>query len=577
MSSVGGGRRLSTWLVAVAALLGAASCAAFASTPAADAADGSIRCGGTRIAPASLRIDGILGVANTFAGTLRVTAVGKPPQPAKPGKPAKPANPVKPPFLLLQGPLLATGTTGRSIGTDDVTVTNVTDELKKGQTREIEVTVEGARFVGEYSGTLQAGNGQCPIPFTVVVAGAADLSLVGTGTKTLSVQVVSCDDFTCGPGEVFEDLTRETARKDEFAPQVDNGSQSPAEVTAMQVALNRSPGAQLVPAGAVAPTEQAFTLPPLEPAVLEPIEVKRDELEPGRYTGAVYLTLRGAEKRVVLPLELDVKSGPFWAILVLLAALFVQLLVWFASRSQPRGAVLRELREAARKTRGELDPEDWALLEERFAAARDMAIRGKLTQAKEAQAALAKQAKWLPEVRDWVAEIKKANDGKLPKDVRDHLRAFQRAIEEGNQGAANSARTDLRNARSLENVQFEALQTDALREDTDREAAQGAPPPPPPPAKRLRDRIDSAWYGLWDAIGHPVRSFGLLNIYVLPWLLRALLVLLFVLAGLKELYFDNTTFGVDPVLNYSALFLWGIGATAVNVALGKVIPATTTV
>jgi len=67
-----------------------------------------------------------------------------------------------------------------------------------------------------------------------------------------------------------------------------------------------------------------------------------------------------------------------------------------------------------------------------------------------------------------------------------------------------------------------------------------------------------------------------LSIFVLPWLLRGLLVVFFVLAGLKELYLDNSTFGSDPMLNYSGLFLWGLTATGVNVALGKVIPGTGT-
>ena len=87
-----------------------------------------------------------------------------------------------------------------------------------------------------------------------------------------------------------------------------------------------------------------------------------------------------------------------------------------------------------------------------------------------------------------------------------------------------------------------------------------------------RRLLHRAWAALqW--LGRHLRDWlALFNISGLPWILGVLLVVLFVLAGLKELYYDNTTFGSEPVLNYGALVLWGIAATAVNIALGKVLP-----
>lgn len=578
MRAACGWRRHRTGLI-VAALLGAVGCTAFAS-PA--AAGEPIPCGGTQIGPANLRINGILGIPGTFTGTLHVRAVGKPAKQAqggakaaakgKKGKKSKPPE-IQPPFFIRGGDLVSTGSTGRHIGANGVKITNLTEAMKKGQSREVEVAIEGARFAGEYRGAIHAGNGHCQILLTVVVAGAADISLVGSESASLNVQVVNCSGFSCGPSEDLDFLTRRSARRDDFSPQVNNGSQSPAEITAVQVALNRNPGGQAPPKGAVMPTEQAFTRPPLRISWLEPIAVNRDEVKPGHYTGAIYLTLRGAEKRVALPLELDVKSGPLWAIAVLLAALFVQFLVWLAGRNKPRGEELRELSDAGRRVRSALDPEDWALLEDRFRAARDLARRGKLTQAKTARTSLEEEAKWLPEVRAWVVEIEKAHDGRLPDDVRERLLDFRRAVEQGDKGAANSARTDLRNARSPDMVQHDKLQAQALDENAAFDAKRPSPPPPGP-LVRFAIWIEGGLQRLWSAIVHPLRTISLLSIYGLPWLLRGLLVFAFVLAGLKELYFDNATFGSDPVLNYSALFVWGLTATAVNAALGKVIPGT---
>jgi hypothetical protein len=79
------------------------------------------------------------------------------------------------------------------------------------------------------------------------------------------------------------------------------------------------------------------------------------------------------------------------------------------------------------------------------------------------------------------------------------------------------------------------------------------------------------------AVGGALGSAGAWSgIYILPQLLRIIFVVVFVFAGLKELYYSNATFGEDWVLDYGALFLWGIAATGVNAALGKVIPGATT-
>jgi hypothetical protein len=60
---------------------------------------------------------------------------------------------------------------------------------------------------------------------------------------------------------------------------------------------------------------------------------------------------------------------------------------------------------------------------------------------------------------------------------------------------------------------------------------------------------------------------------VLPWLLRGLVVIALVFVGLKELYFDNATFGAEPLKNCGSLVVWGFGVTAANKALGNLLPA----
>lgn len=220
------------------------------------------------------------------------------------------------------------------------------------------------RFVDDYRGEIRAATGGCTIPLIVSISGAADVSLVGTGDKTLKLQAFNCRNFTCGLDDDLDLFSRSIARQDKFTAQVDNGSQSSARITGVQVGLSRGPGGEGVKGELVKSTKQEFELDPQSVSDLVPIEISRDNRS-GHYTRAIYLTVLGADKRVALPLELDVKVGPLYAILALLLALFVQFLIWFAGRSKARTEELREIR-ALRKKMQALLREDRDLLEGRL-------------------------------------------------------------------------------------------------------------------------------------------------------------------------------------------------------------------
>ncbi len=537
--------------LAGATLLLAPTYATATSTP----AESLQNCGGARVAPHSLRMNGVLGVAETFTGSLRLTGLRKGAQP-----------------FFLASALVSTDSIPHRISTSEIEITNLDAPLEKGESRDVKITAKDVRFAGEYKGVIRADRGACRIALTVVASGAADVSFVGGADKTLHLQMVNCRTLSCGPGGILEFLTRAAARRDEFAPQVDNASQSPAQVTGVQIALTRNPGGEVIAPDALRSSAQQFELLPQSTSVLKPIEVKRSDLDPGHYMGAIYLTVLGADKRVALPLELDVKVGPLYAIIAILIALLVQFLIWFAGRTKARAEELRELRSLRKKTRS-LALDDRVLLEGRLDAARDLALHGRLDAAKEARAAIGQYIEWLGEVRTLLIEVEKAHPGKpLPDGISEPLGALRKAIERGDTTAAKAAQTDLwafvgksPKVRATPGAEiFYGRQPRSGRQKTEGESA------------RRGRQLSLAWTKLrawakrvWHRTG---RVIVWLSIYALPWVLRTILVVAFILAGLKELYLDNSTFGSDPVLNYSTLFLWGLTGSGVNALLGKVIP-----
>jgi hypothetical protein len=505
-------------------------------------------CTGVRISPGEAEIDGVLGNAESFSADLRFTATRNGAQP-----------------FFLPGELSTSGSLGARIGPSQISIANLEAPLSKGHSRDVTVKVSNVRFAGEYRGELTADHGACRIPLSVIAAGPAEVSLVGGSDQTLHLQLVNCRSLSCGPGKALEFFDRKTARRRQFSPEVNNASQSPARVTAMRVSLTANPGGEVVAQGALVPSKQHFVLPAQTTSELPPIEVRSRDINPGRYEGQIYLTVRGAEKRVALPLQLDIKVGPLWAIGALLLALLVQVLVWWAGHNRPRAEVLRDLRRQRRELR-KLPREDRDLLAGPVKEARRLALEDQVDAAKKAKASIDGLVDLLDKVRVAMTTFEAKHPGALPDAVRAAQASFRASVEKGDAAPVDQARQTL--LAAINDAEHAAQQRLSLAEQAGA-APERAPAEPEQASAAGRQSRLPQLGRIWGRVADGIVSF---SIFGLPWVLRGLLIVFFVLAGLKELYLDNTTFGSDPVLDYSSLFLWGLTATGINVALGKVIP-----
>jgi DNA-binding Xre family transcriptional regulator len=538
--------------VVLAAL--AMSCAVISSASA--AGKHAIHCKGVTVSSGVLQLGGVLSNAEDLEGALRVKATRE----------------GRKPYFLPRGDLVSKTSIVHRIGPGHVKITNPEFALPydpkkdKGRWRSIPVAVKDVHFAGEYEGRLELGSGGCKVDFNVLVVGAAEISLVGTGEKAVKLKFARCRFLTCGPGDFLACLNSPSSRRDQVEVQVDNASQVPADVTAVQVALNSEAGEEIVPDAAFTPPGKPFTLPPQQATALPPIGIKRGEIAPGHYTGAIYLTVAGAEKRIGLPFELDLKDGPFWAIVALVAALLVQLGQMLATRTQPRKQELREVAAVRKKALAKLNGEA-ALLEGCLEKAHELALGGKLDDAKAACTAIEEDIGLVEEAL--ALEAKAKEKGSQPSgEVEKLLAEFREAIESGKGKDADSRLSDLRVSVSRrdanDRVAAETAGTPATLKAGDGKRSPGTAAP------ISGARGLTVWFvAAWEALSDTARW---LSIYVLPWLLRGVLVAAFLLTGLKELYFSNSTFGAQYVVDYGGLFLWGLTAAGLNTVLGKIVP-----
>jgi hypothetical protein len=496
----------------------------------------AVHCKGVMVSSEAFRIGGVISRPESFKAALRVKAT----------------RAGRKPYFLPSGDLVSSaGSAKRRIVAGEVAIENRTEPLPfdrkkgKGRWRSIPVEVRDVRFAGEYEGGLELGSGGCKVHFSLTVEDGADLALVGAGTKAVRLKLVTCRHATCAFGSVGawanSLINSASSRRDSVAVSVENASQSPAEITSVQVVLSREVGGDALSEKALVSPAKAY-VGPQGARTLPAIGIDRGEISPGHYSGAIYLTVAGAERRVLLPVELDVKDGPTLALVVLLSALLVQFIVELATRNRPRPTGVRETKALRKKAKVELG-DDARLLQPRLDEAEELAHRGRFAESKAARARIDKEIGWIQLAQALEQQVR-ARDGAVPADVSEAVDRFQAAVQRGD-GTSEA-------------------ELGALEEAVDgygKARAEGLAAEP-----ALVVRLPW-WHPARQALEHTRYTVVEIGVRVLPLVAQGALVAVFLLGGLKELYASNSTFGAQLFFDYAGLFLWGLTAAGFNFVL----------
>jgi hypothetical protein len=421
--------------------------------------------------------------------------------------------------------------------------------LPANEPREVTVTAKSVRTPGTYRGsvTVFAAGERCTVEVEVDVAQRPVLGFVFSEDKSFALSFAKCKGLGCEiAGDENGDCVDDPPEGHRVAClPVDNPTATDIEVTDATIALR---GDYTEDVGeAQVELETPFSVPAGQ-SVAIPVVVDAEDMASGRYAGALQLTTENGTERLELPLTIDVKDGPLWPIVTLLAALGFLGLAWWVRRLAPQTSLLsRWWRERLAIRRAH--PDDRAILAPQLKAARALIFGGAPQTADMALKRVANVREVLAEARTLEERARKAGSGQVPERVRLALAALRDAA-----------------VRAPETVNRYLADVKASLAAAERGTGTG--------------QVSAAAQGVGTGTGPTGVSAGapllprvqvlLASLFVGP-LLRAVIVVLFLLTGLKELYIDDATFGDHWFRDYGFLLLWGVGAAATLEALNKAI------
>jgi hypothetical protein len=507
-----------------------------------------------------LVITGWLGEENAFVGNLRLTARG--------GDVAE--------FTFLASDLTREGG-DEVIGRQQVELVG-DPTLSTDVPKNFHVRVTGLEVPGTYQGQIeillpgQARAQALVIPLTVMAKARPALTPLA-GTDQVQLRLVRCGQgLDCGLAGL---LLPDSAFLDGWQLEFDNSTQAPVTVVdAEAIVLGEQTGYQLTTAELTLPRGQQ-TLPANQIVSL-PLALTRRAMPPDHYTGAIYLTLDGAEQRLTVPVDLNVRSGPVLPLLCLLLGVIVgRLFKYMQERGRPQAEALDAVNRVEARIKA-AHPDDRKVLAPMIAAVRQSVYREKLEEVTDMLKAIEARLEALNELRTIAAALKGKEQHPKAKETLEKIAQTRQHLALKQDAEAKALLDEVKEALA-------ALETTLMGPDGRPDAAvaqaakraeaagavadRAAQAPPPMAEPRWLERLKD-WLVVLSGLSDQIRAEATL------WLVRPLLYLALLLGllavGIGSLYVDNgVTFGANPFADYLGLVLWGLSADVASRGLSN--------
>jgi len=390
------------------------------------------------------------------------------------------------------------------------------------------------------------------------------------GTDQIQLRVVNCNWVVdCLLANLF--LPAST-RLDQLELKFDNPASVPTKIlnsaVSVQGALTYYPlpsSALSIPPGEIALPAQTITSVPLT--------LGRSAMPPEQYVGAIYLTQANQSNRLILPINLSVRSGPFLPLLVLLVGVILgRLFKYMQDQGGPQVQARKKVYQLEADIR-EAHPADRKILLPMLRDTRKLVYRQQL-EAADTQVTLIQSLlrllKQLRAIEDQLYEKQKRSESVEPETL-DQIQQIQDARVLIAQGKDDEATTTL---TGILGISMEGRRGAADNSDADSDAMIVA----------LRGAAINLDQSARNAITETEKPAALTPIEHLEqflvavsglsdqvraeatfWFVRPLLYLVLLtgltLAGLNTLYIEKgETFGARPTSDYLTLLLWGLSA-----------------
>jgi hypothetical protein len=493
-----------------------------------------------------LVIRGVLAPGTTaFSGSVRLTATVK-----DPGE------------LRLLPTELRAGTDPKAVIDRSSVAIPAGTRLDREQPQDVRVTVSNVQRPGTYKGSLRfqlAGQSGDALEVALELVVTAR-PVVKPVAPTLTLQLVRAGPLD-GLAAWF--LPR-SALRDEWLVPLDNATLSNVELEGAVVVMTGEKTGDSVRADEV--TAGVPRTLKAGQVTSVPLTFRRDQLAPEHYKGTVRFQVQGLDEPVSVNVDLSVRDGPLWPLVVVLLGVVLGRLSRGLStpQAQLQGNLYPRyyrLRQEATRVR---NPEAGARLDTDLAA-----LERKISLGEADEATLTQEANQLETRIQFLAGLDElevqlaanAQAAALAQQVLPQIREARQDALAGNIAHAQELRTQVeQRLRQVQQDQPMGAARDilagALRvvQAAAPQAQQAAPTPPGGPR----------WNWLANFLAFLTGS-SVAQARISYWLFRPLmflvLLVLLVLLGMQSLYVNaGASFGVNGVYDYVGLLLWGMSA-----------------
>ena len=490
-----------------------------------------------------LIIKGWIGDDNSFVGNIGVTLEGAP----------QGTTQIK---LNIYKSDLKTANGTEMIGRQSVVITP--DQITPDTPSIIQVKANGVTQPGEYEGRIELSIPGQQQRASIIVKLSANvrpsLTLL-TESDRLRANLVNCT-FDCVlaeillPGSAFQGNVELGLEKPVNAPLVVgaagigvNGEQTRFRIDANTLKL----GAPGDPSNA-------------NKFVTIPVSIERQQIPADHYTGSIYLPVTGQTNPLKVPVDFNVRSGPFWPLVVLLLSILIGRLFKFM---QDKGNAIANALQAINRVEFRLQnvhPDDARIIERMLGAARDLVHQEKATEATAAANAISARLVTLAELRQIQTRLTGKEADPAVAAILENIRQARERIALEQDENAKTLLGQIKDALVALKETPGVTDSDAndLNEAINRsDSASAAIAPLGTVSRTTGGRFRNALVVL-SGLSDEFRTEATLFL-ARPLLWLALLIGLLAL-GLKTLYVDNAVFGATPFADFLGLAFWGLSS-----------------
>ncbi|PSB45497.1 hypothetical protein C7B80_16710 [Cyanosarcina cf. burmensis CCALA 770] len=419
---------------------------------------------------------------------------------------------------------------------------------------------------------VEAGGQGDTFPKTTAVDNEQGALVALPGTEQIQLQLVNCSGWLdCSLARWF---LPDSAFLDRRQLQFDNPTSTAASV------LNTAAIAQGATNNYPLTSEISIPKGSLSLAANQisgiPLNIQRSALPPDRYTGAVYMTLIPQQNRLVLPLNISVRSGPLMPLVFLLLGIILgQLFKYWQERGEPQTKAYQEVMRLESDIRA-ADLEDQAILLPMEKRAKKLVVREQLEKANSEFELIRNRLDVLIKLRTIEAVLKQPDQSLSQDEIKEALQQINLARQEIK--LANDAKAQ----ELLETVNNILVSISTRGFDTVNEELQAAARGAVNQLEKNRKIVSLSFPEIEPSQWERLQQY-LINLFGFSeqvraeanfWVVRPLLWLTLLIGlsavGMVNLYVENgSTFGAKRFADYFGLILWGLSANVASSSLSS--------